>query len=186
MVNREVLFFIAVTIVLVNGCAKNESQQDFAQIEEWVLAEDWEQAEGPLKEYLLVHPRHPGAHFLYARFFLRRADAWPFVADGELEEALRLFREQGQRAGLTSIADTEFEGQCSIDAAMVPLRRIQIGAKQGVRTVVLMPHIRTFQNRVAKAKKLAPDSERLERLVSRLDNFLKYTDLTVGGFEPLP
>lgn len=172
---RRVLPTLTVLACAFSACtAEPDFDAVFAQAEEYASKREWEAAEPLIREAIMLRPDHPGAHYLFARFYLWGVDPWPFLAEGELMFAERLFKENGDRAGMTMIADEEFLGEIAVDRAVIPLRRVQLAAQHGLNTALIQQHLETFRNRMAEARRMTKDSKRLDRLEARLQNFLDY------------
>ncbi len=125
-------------IVIATGCpSDSKSATDDAALldqgEFLCLERRWEEARPILRQFLLSHPDHAGAHFYLGRAYLLAEDFRPAIAEGEFQTALNLFQRQGRRLPIERFESADyFEFMCHLDSAKVCYlefsTRISIGA----------------------------------------------------------
>jgi len=148
----------------LSGCATKEPDMSlFERAEQLCLDQKWAEAQPVLREFLLQSPHHAGAHFYLGRAYLLGPDFRPAVAEGELQLALRLYKESGKESPIERFGDEYFEIICNLESMKVLLKAIAMESEQ-MMLVGLPPGIRRelvtrMRNYVDRAEAVNPEFE---------------------------
>ena len=150
---------IAIALVLgLSACsAPKPGPELFAHAETLCLDEKWDEAPEPLREYLLAHPDHAGAHFYLGRAYLFGEDFRPAVAEGELQLALKLYIDGGRKSPIDRFPDEYFEIICNIESSKVLIKLIPLLLDEGVPISATQDLIRRMRIYLERARAIQPD-----------------------------
>ena len=144
--------------VLFSACAAVEPKGDLLEEAELLcLDQQWGKARPVLRQYILQNPNNAAAHFYLGRCNLMadpKAYSY-FIAEGEFQTALRIFRRNGRVNPISRFASAEyFEYRCQIESAKaylnildqafgrdIPVWRVQETVKRGMAYVDLAAEI---------------------------------------------
>lgn len=151
------------TLFLCLGCDKpqvatvDQSVDLFAQGEFLCRETRWGEAREVLREFLLDHPDHAGAHFYLGRSYLWwEEDFRPVIALGELQTALALYKQTGEHH-IERYPDEYFEIICDMESAKVFYRQASLMHLTGVPPKGLLPTLNRGWEYIAQARQVDPD-----------------------------
>ncbi|MBX7256184.1 MAG: hypothetical protein K1Y02_07460 [Candidatus Hydrogenedentes bacterium] len=157
----------------------------FAEAEVLYLDMRYDEAITLLKQHLIRNPKDAGAHFYLGTCYLNSPkNGWLGIAQGELQTALALFKEQGKVNPIPRFNNaTYFEMICHINLAKVYLRLIvnvldlpqnQLGVDRGSAIEKL---VEGLEEQYAAAREIAPndpDVKALYERISEVKGLLRY------------
>jgi tetratricopeptide (TPR) repeat protein len=101
------VLLVGLTVV---SCSRAPEEDLFAKAETLYLDQQYDDAIGLFKRFLLEHPDHAGAHFyLGTCYYASDENRWLGIAQGELETAITLFERQGKVSSIPRFNATYFE-----------------------------------------------------------------------------
>lgn len=128
--SRHLLLGIVVSLTLISCGEPVEEltvEEQFALGETLCLEARWGEARDVLREFLLEHPDHPGAHFYLGRSYLFwEEDFRPIIAEGELQMAYQLFLENGEVSYIERFPTEYFKLICNIESIKSCLKEFTI------------------------------------------------------------
>lgn len=136
----------------------------FAEAEQLILEQNWEEAGSKLKGFLLLNPEHAGGHFYLGRCYLNGKDFQPYMAEGEIRTALHIFLRTGKKSPIERFPDNYFEFMCHIESAKVALNTIKLLTEQGVPFSQMRGLVARMKEHSAEAEKIMPNSRDLRDL----------------------
>lgn len=162
---------LAVSVIALTACTPVQPPSAIFEAETLCAERKWDEAFPLIRSFLMDHPDHPGGHLLLAQYYLRSADPWPYVAEGEVNTAMSLFEQNDNQAGLELTPDENFVGECEVDLAVASLRRMQMAFNADMPTRSIVQHFDEFRTRLQQARENGSASPRLENLEKRLEEF---------------
>ena len=155
---------ISISLLGLANCGQNADEDAFAEAEQMVLEQNWEEAGPKLKEFLLQNPEHAGGHFYLGRCYLNGEDFQPYLAEGEIRTALHIFLRTGRTSPIERFPDDYFEFMCHIESAKVALNTIRLLTDEGVPFSQMGGLVARMKEHSAEAGKIKPKSEDLREL----------------------
>ncbi len=164
---RTAIVCAAVFLSLGTGCdrAPNAAalQAKFDEAERLCLDQRYEDAQKLLKEYLLLDPDHPGAHFYLARTYMASRDIRETsLAENEYQMALRLFERQGRVSGIKRFDPRYFEMMCHLNSATTLEIQARILAQDRTLIPVALESLRRALEYVERARAVNPKASEIE------------------------
>jgi len=158
---RLCLCLIAIALwLLLTGCSNVLEDEEvdalFTQGEFLCLEAQWENARPLLKQFLLHHPNHAGAHFYLGRTYYYSR---PRLAEGEFQTALELFIENGRMSTIERYGDQYFELICNLESAKVCLLQTDQLIKRGVPPSMMGPTLERASRYVRAAGAVKPGAK---------------------------
>ena len=178
--SQFVLMGIFLSIILIS-CSKQEVEkpveENFAQGEFLILEARWDEARNYLREFLLDNPNHPGAHFYLGRsYLLWKEDFRPIIAEGELQMALQLFRDNDSQSYIDRFPPSYFVVICNIESAKVLLIEFAIRQENGAPIEQLQPLVIRARRYVEAARKADPTHQDVidsDALVQSAEHYIR-------------
>lgn len=139
--------------------AQDETEQDLFARGEFLCREArWDEARLVLREFLLDNPEHPGAHFYLGRSYLLWQDDFrPAIAEGELQTALALYRENGGTHHIERFSNDYFELICNMESAKVCFKQFTLLLDTGVPARHLGPIVDRARGYVDAGREVDPE-----------------------------
>ena len=152
------------------GCNRPDTAHLVTQAALLCSQQKWDDAVPLLKGRLLDQPRDVAAHFYLGRCYFLGRMVYPGAAEGEFRMALALFAENGKRSPIKEFSNAYFELRCYLELAKVYLRTLQGAMAMGASGSTMHGIMGKLRDTVARAKRLAPDSEDVKHLERILES----------------
>lgn len=157
----------AICVALGAGCDRRPDaaalQAKFDEAERLCLDQRYDDAKRLLKEYLLLDPDHPGAHFYLARTYMASLDIRETsLAENEYQLALRLFQRQGRISGIKRYDQNYFELMCQLDSAKALGIQAEILARERALIPDALASLRRANDYVERARAVNPSAPEVE------------------------
>jgi len=170
---RRVVACAALLLSLSAGCDRAPTaaalQAKFDEAERLCLDQKYGEAKQLLKEYLLLNPHHPGAHFYLARTYIASLDVRETsLAVNEYQLALRLFQEQGRISGITRYDPTYFELMCQLDSANALWVQAQVLAQDRTLIPTALGSLRLAHEYIERARTVNPKATEVDIVAARI------------------
>jgi tetratricopeptide (TPR) repeat protein len=146
----------ALFLLLAPACGSSDDTL-FQRAEALYMEGRFSDAVPVLKEFLLSHPTHSGAH-LYLAICYTVGDIWPTAAEGEALTALTLYRKDGRKSTIERYPDEYFELKCYF--ALMDAVRMQINmllSLPGSPPAEMREALDRFRAYLQEAQAIAPD-----------------------------
>jgi hypothetical protein len=133
----------------------------FHDAEQLMLEAQWRKAHTLLRIFLKENPDHPGAHFYLGRSYLYLEDDFrPLIAEGELQTALALYNENGEKSYIDRFnSPNYFPMICNIESAKVSLKEYAFLVNLNAPQRLVQLNVRKARHYVEEAKKISADSK---------------------------
>lgn len=159
---------LVVLAAFTTACGPASDENVLGHAEFLCVEERWNEAIPLLKQFLVRHPDHAGAHFYLGRGYLNSDQFRPLLAEGELQTALYLFQRNGRHSSLDRFSDTHFDLLVRLETAEVYLRQIEWLLINGAHDATIRPLMRKCRETADAARQIASDSEDLHDVKKRL------------------
>jgi len=142
----------------------SRSKPTLSEAENLYREQRYDEAIVVLKDYLLLYPDDPGAHFYLGSSYLLMNDPWLVLAMGELETALALFEQSGKKSPIERFSDTYFELRCHLELAKVLLKQLMFLNDHPASRSISAAILDRCETILAKAREVDPDSPDVRQL----------------------
>ena len=166
----KLLTFGVMLALSTAGCQRPADEHVFRQAQQFCQLGEWDKAVGPLKTFLLDHPRDAASHFHLGRCYLNGSSRRLGAAEGELLLALDLFLQDGRHSPITEFSDTYYEFRCHLELAKVYLHGLLYAV--AVRTAPSTIHelVTKCQRAAKSAEGIIPGSDDVKQLNKYLED----------------
>jgi len=161
---------LAAACVLALGCGPEPMPYTCADAERLCQEERFDEAIALLNRHLCDHPGDPDAHLLLGRCYLAYDPGFLVFGEGEYETALALFKEQREKGSVLHPIPADFEYACYVGLAEAQHLRIQTLRLYDAPETAVQQALVDCADSIEHAKAIAPDSEEVKRLESRLND----------------
>lgn len=170
---RRIGILCAALFVFAAGCDRpptaGELQTKFDAAEKLLLDQRYDQAKQEFKQYLLLDPTHPGAHFYLARTYMASLDARESgLAENEYQLALRLFEKQGRQSGIKRYDPQYFELMCQLDSANALWVQAGVLSQDPTLNSIALDALRRAAEYVERGRAVNPNAAEVNEVGARV------------------
>ena len=163
---RRLLWLLGLLILPFVSCSQSSSSDInydamFHDAEQLILEAKWREAHFLLRIFLKENPSHPGAHFYLGRSYLFLADDFrPTIAEGELQTALALYRENGNNSFIDRFdSPNYFEIICNMESTKVAMKEYAFLLEFNAHPTIMQDSLQRARFYVEEARKVAPNNK---------------------------
>lgn len=179
---------VLVCALLASACEPAGPDVSFEQTEFLVLEGKYDEAIPALKEFLLVHPDHSGAHYYLGRAYAAAHESfWLTLAAGEIETALALYQRQGRKSAIERYSDKYFELTCHYELIRVRMKQVTFLMGIGAPRDTIVLHLQKAEEQLSQARLIDPESKDIQNLTEGINAYRKALGLPpIGEKEDVP
>lgn len=154
-------------VMAVAGCGGPSDEERFQQAEDMIRNGQFLDAIPVLKQYLLRHPHHSGAH-LYLGICYMLSDKWIALAEGEIRTALYLYRRDGERSTIPRFSGEYFKARCYMELIKASLLRYDAAFDPRMPPDILETAVEGLRNAIDEALREVPDNAEIRAIAEQM------------------